>query len=140
MGVPIAIQCIKEPEAVLDDPNRLSQFQFKTSPMGSRRQVWEALAAIGKPSRQDAETGVMPDRGSGVVEFDDGTAWQVDLDVPSQTTDQVDGVSIEMRGVEQIGEDRLRQRFAALCAPFGWTAYLKNHDASSAILFSPADG
>ncbi len=140
MGVPIVIYSIKNPEAIRNQPDRLSQLDFETSPMGSRIQVWEALAAIGKPSRQDVETGVMPDRGNGAVEFEDGTAWQVDLEAAPQSTDQVNGVSIEMRGDEKITADKLRQRVATLCAPFGWTAYLKDHDPSSAILFSPPGG
>lgn len=137
MGVPIAIHSIKDPDAIKKTPERLSKFDFETRPMGSRKQIWEALTAVGRPDSQDEQTGVMPDRSSGVIEFDDGSAWEVDLDAPPDATDQVNGVLIEMRGGSDLDNEVLRRRFASLCAPFGWTAFYQEHDPSTAVLFVP---
>lgn len=137
MGIPIAIHCIKDAQTIKKNPERLMEFNFETQPMGSRKQVWQALAAIGKPDTQDEQTGVMPDRSSGIVEFDDGSAWEIDLDASPHATDQVNGVLIEMRGGSDVNDETLRQRFSSLCAPHGWTAFLQEHDPTTAILYAP---
>ena len=137
MGVPVAVHAIKDPASIKANPERLMEFDFEKQALGSHQQVWEALAAVGHLESQDPETGVIPDRNSGILEFKDGSAWEIDLENAPGVPHKVMGILIEMRNTADVPDKVLQDRFAALCKPLGWTAYYQEHDPSAALLYVP---